>query len=627
MSTVLIVQPKLEVMERMAQIIQAVAGDATILKAATVISAMEQTRQVAKIDLVLMEMYIPNENGLKMYADLRIKYRGVRVILVTAFNLDNYKVYTKGLTSFSLPLDESVFFATIQDALTTLEGADLSPYRIGRKQAPDRWGDCYEAFDSSVRREVFITLLRSMASAQEAGAFRSAASLMARSTHPNIQTVYLAGEAGGRDFFVREKWQGTTLTEFASQGRTIGPRLAAQVMAQVGTVVIFWQTRKYPYRIITGSEVSISDQDAVKVENCVDPVGEKETFGEGDLRDLAKAILDVLPEPETVPVDLFHLLNKMRQGPVQLAPMVREAQAIDIQLAPVFERAETAEQIEAKRVIEKEQKSQFIWTVALVVGLVLGVIGIATYLILNVFGFTQRSFDQMVVIPAGPFTYESDPNPMTLPNYSIDKYEVTFGQYVKFLQAVNDAGTDKAYRHPLQKTEKNHEPEEWSTLYLCLVNHQPYNNENLTLASPVFNIDWLDAQAYAKWAGKRLPTEQEWEKAARGSNGFKFPWGNDFAPFANTLVNVTTTGISHHNEVDGNPQDKSPYGVMDMEGNVSEFTDTLVDVNGVKHPIIRGANFLVHTEEHAVLTFRFTDATMDYRSSWIGFRCAKDGGN
>jgi formylglycine-generating enzyme required for sulfatase activity len=197
---------------------------------------------------------------------------------------------------------------------------------------------------------------------------------------------------------------------------------------------------------------------------------------------------------------------------------------------------------------------------------------------------------------------------------------------------VDKAGTDAAWRNPLQKGEKDHQPKDWLTLFQCIKYHQPYSNEILSLDHPVFNIDWFDAEAYAKWAGKRLPTEQEWEKAARGPQGYVFPWGNTFASKANTSVLMPGTDPSaqpahSHLTVDQMPEDKSPYGVYDMAGNVSEWTDTVQAgsvVSTVKVAVIRGGNFLTKQEEHEELTHRTTNYPLETRQFWLGFRCVSD---
>ncbi|MEQ1813817.1 MAG: SUMF1/EgtB/PvdO family nonheme iron enzyme, partial [Candidatus Nitrotoga sp.] len=93
---------------------------------------------------------------------------------------------------------------------------------------------------------------------------------------------------------------------------------------------------------------------------------------------------------------------------------------------------------------------------------------------------------------------------------------------------------------------------------------------------PVMSVTWSDAQKYCTWLKKRLPTENEWEIAARGKQGYEYPWGNVFD------IKKTNDGQANDKLADRNqdnpiapvgsyPEDKSPFGVMDMAGNVSEW--------------------------------------------------------
>jgi formylglycine-generating enzyme required for sulfatase activity len=245
----------------------------------------------------------------------------------------------------------------------------------------------------------------------------------------------------------------------------------------------------------------------------------------------------------------------------------------------------------------------------------------------------SKDFKEMIQIPAGPYIYQTTPLTMDHTFY-IDKYEVTFGQYLKFLRAIRaNNGDDSPWRHAGQPATKatDHEPKDWDTIFKCIKYREPYNKVPLTLDDPVFNVDWYDAQAYAKWAGKRLPDEHEWEMAARGSLGYVYPWGNDFAQKANNsapMPNQDIYSVSPHvyQEVDQMPADKSPYGVYGMAGNVSEWTDNLASgsIASEQVAVVRGANFKTNAEQFVDLTFRNLRNAPLTRDFKIGFRCVSD---
>ena len=103
---------------------------------------------------------------------------------------------------------------------------------------------------------------------------------------------------------------------------------------------------------------------------------------------------------------------------------------------------------------------------------------------------------------------------------------------------------------------------------------------------PVVYVSWNDAQSFCEWAGLFLPTEQQWEKAARGTDGRMYPWGKD--PPTTDLCNFNsnvgdTTPVGRYS-----PQGDSPYGIVDMAGNVWEWCEDLVEKNAVRCAAARG---------------------------------------
>lgn len=229
---------------------------------------------------------------------------------------------------------------------------------------------------------------------------------------------------------------------------------------------------------------------------------------------------------------------------------------------------------------------------------------------------------EMVLIPAGEFTMGSNDIPqnveekdkyrcypeqkVNLPAFYIDKYEVTNAEFLKFTQETG------------YMSEAEAENKSWKLFF----GFDPAK-ENF----PVVNVTWDDANAYAKWAGKRLPTEAEWEKAARGTDGRRYPWGNDWA-----------VGKSNTYEAGGQPKevgsfesDKSPFGVYDTLGNAQEWTASWYKAYprnkkrnpdfGEKYRVVRGASSSMRGK-----LYHIWDRTAYPPKALfgVGFRCAKD---
>jgi len=225
----------------------------------------------------------------------------------------------------------------------------------------------------------------------------------------------------------------------------------------------------------------------------------------------------------------------------------------------------------------------------------------------------------MVEIPAGEFTMgldgmqaledERPKHQVWLPAFFMDLHEVTTMQYAAFLAATN-----------------RDVPWQWNTVDLTQHHDRP-----------VIGVDWSDADAYCRWKGNRLPTEAEWEKSARGTDGRLYPWGNrppnkDLANFAlGARFSYSQVLMPVQSYVPG----KSPYGLYQMAGNVWEWVQDwysahYYEVSPEQNPqgpeqgqfkVLRGGSW--SDLPKYLLTYGRFKLPSETRNSYVGFRCAK----
>jgi len=240
--------------------------------------------------------------------------------------------------------------------------------------------------------------------------------------------------------------------------------------------------------------------------------------------------------------------------------------------------------------------------------------------------------DPMVAIPAGPFIMGSDTgpaderpaHPLHLPEFRIDRFPVTNAQYAEFLNAAGafNARGERMFDFDDADARIHRTGAKW----IADKGHEQH---------PVIEVTWAGARDYCAWRGKRLPTEAEWEKAARGTDGRRYPWGNEppdrkRAQFA--------AGRFETAPVDRHPAGASPYGVHDMAGNAWEWVSSAYrsypyDARDGREDLatgpVRGTRGGGHASpaDEITTTQRGRNLSRNPASGHhnIGFRCAKSG--
>jgi formylglycine-generating enzyme required for sulfatase activity len=273
--------------------------------------------------------------------------------------------------------------------------------------------------------------------------------------------------------------------------------------------------------------------------------------------------------------------------------------------ASVSDAVHTLAQIHNRRRMRKLAT----WAVAILIP-----VAAASYWLVQRAAVSSKDGAPLVRIEGGVFTMgDNEYFPLRevyVSPFYIDRVEVTTERYAKFLAANGSLAP----------------PDEWESVDL---------KKNGRL--PVVGVSWNDAQAYCQWAGRRLPTEAEWEKAARDSDQRKYPWGNEEpgagrAVYGHRAQTAYGGGLERVGTLDAG---RSREGVYDLEGNVSEwvsdwFTErfSVDDVRNPKGPptgekkVIRGSGW--HEPVDRIGGSRRYQASPDNRTDDVGFRCAMD---
>ncbi len=508
-------------------------------------------------------------------------------------------------------------------------GQSIGSYQVGNQMSEDEWGTIYAAVQTGINRPVSLHVMNAARAADETSRLRFIADARAKASvqHPSILAVYEAGDNEGRIFYAHEYVDGQNLAQLAANGHKINERTALNILRTVSEGAAYLDANQTPHLPVDATSAQLGTDGQPRLSNLAVQVADRATSPLEEIVAVGRAMFGVVHTGPGFSEGMRGLLGLMVQAPASglttWAGVLEGVKAIEPKNIPTHvaeigaqDRAAAAAMEAARLQKQKELRRNLISMVSCI--LLAG--AIVAYVMRN----RQRVVPTMMHIPAG--TYTVGQKKVTLPEFWIDKYEVTIGQYAKFVDYLDaHPGNSRDFDHPRQPKQLAHQPQYWAIYYGQAANGGKVHSAPYTLDSPMVDVTFWDAYAYAKWLGRELPTEEQWEAAARGAEGFVYPWGNDpdekkvnsGADFNQNDPGAKgkVDGWNFWNRVDKVSGDRSAFGVVGMAGNVSEWTSTWTPDN--RHPILKGGNFM---SADVRLDKRVEDQDGSKGGEHIGFR-------
>jgi serine/threonine-protein kinase len=519
------------------------------------------------------------------------------------------------------------------------------PKRIGKYELEEFLGGgmshVYKARDTVIGRTVAVKVLTPAASSDpdSSARFLREAQVAGSLAHENIMSVYDFGEEQGRPFMVMEFLRGEDLRSAMRNARTGDLANRLRIALQVARALEYIHSRGIIHRDVKPENIHISETGAVKLVDfgiaktqelsltspgitmgtpyymAPEQVTGRDVTYLADVYAFGILLYELLTGIRPVSGDTVEqLFAQILHGQVDLAPL-RQA-GVPEPVCSLIARCVAknpagrpqgfaAVRRELEQALEPPPAPSRRWLLPAAAILVIALFLAVYFLFLRPKPAVETppkmaELSTVLATPTGSMV-------LVAGSFYMDRTEVTNEAYASFCAA---------RQRPLPPGFPNDRPD-----------------------YPVVNITIVDAQEFARWAGKRLPTKAEWESAARGTDGRAYPWGNTKDPsVANVLDNPSLT--SHVlMPADAFRQGASPYGVLQMAGNVWEFVDELVTPSAgalqtfarllsppptADEPwyTIRGGAYDIPLVENAA--FEWSAVPARFRAPNIGFRCVKD---
>lgn len=589
------------------------SGDCEVRTAATAGDAIKAAREWGGPDVLVTDVVMQPMDGFALRDLLVTEFPAMRVVFVSGYDLSDHGARMGGASTLTKPVERGALSRAIGlvPAGAPAVGSVVGGYYLQEFTAATDSGADYLAWQQAMSRHVVLHVLGA-AQAKDSHSlekFLASARAKAAVKHPYLLAVHEAGEADDFYFYSSDLVPGYSVNVYAAAGHHLDDRVVLTALRTAAEVSEYFKKENLPRRAIAPSDLLLDASLRPRLVNVATADGGAPVDEAEEVKSMLETLSKVAAPDGAASRALAGLLAS---GASSWSVVLATAEAVNPVAAPKDAVKLTARSDKAKEMVKQSrerQKKRLLITAVL--SLILLMVGaMALYKAFS--GGTRSVTSKMIRIPAGEFIYQNEEK-VTLPDFWIDEHEVTIADYKEFLDFLEaNPGEAAKFAHPDMPKDKSHVPLDWADnnqltppmpgFYTRAVRWKKWKEAALDVDSPVFNIDWYDAYAYAKWKGRRLPTEQEWEKAARGRDGRLYPWGNDqdnkrantgadFDP--NPKKGGDIDGFKRWSPVNLPSGDVSPYGVRGTAGNVSEWTATWApSEDGMGEvPVVRGGNW------------------------------------
>lgn len=558
-----------------------------------------------------------------------------RVVFLTDRSvLGEVAALNPGITVLPLPGTALAVRCVLSPATADDPACRLADYQLLEIEALGRNTHLFSALQVSIARPVVLHLLNQEYDEDDESlrAFLGDARAKAAVSHDRIGTVYQALEEGACIFYTAERLTGPTLADYASEGRRLPVRLSIEVVRVLASATQHLEARQLCLSPIELRHIHLGgpEHNIPKLANTA-VAGTPEAGHHG--AHFQHSLAEVRSMIDPLDPLAARVLNWL-DGYLQVPPdQINLSQVVaDVRRHAAFPAGSTPDLHPHTAPAAPPAAAKSSRTIVVGVAALVAAVAVVAMLAWLLRGKDEQPKARETVqdlgaalrIAGGDFDHPQRAT-VHIASFSIDKYEVTIGEYAAFLDAIGQ-GDPARFNHPSQPQRKtDHKPTDWDAFHAAAAQAGTYMKARLTLDCPVFNVDWWDAFAYAKWKQRRLPTEDEWELAVGGPKWTRYPWGNSWDP-GQANCSDKPDPVSGHTwwcPVNLPATDVSAEGILGLAGNVSEWTDSEQvhpDFPDRMAPVVKGGSFT--TTGSIDRTSRLRVLNKNETQPWLGFRTA-----